>query len=424
MTGARSRLGKSLLVVQVAVSLMLLVGSGLFLRTLHNLRQVDVGFNPQNLLLFRINPSLMRFDEKRHDRPVQPAAREDRQRAGRARRRAVEPGAAVGQRQLDRHFVRGRVYPAGQRDLNNSINRLVISTNFFEMMEIPLVLGRGFTPRDNETAPKVVVINEAAAKKYFPNENPVGQRFGSSVETTDQLEIVGVLRDAKYNSVRDPAPPTMYVPYLQARAGSAVIEVRTAGDPVSVTSGVREAVRQVEPNLPMMDVSTQLEQVERRFAQEKIFAQAYTLFGGLALLVASIGLFGLMSYAVARRTNEIGIRMALGAQRGDVMRQVLVRVDDPRGDRRRNRRRRLARRRPLRLDAALRAGADRRADDRRGHGPDDRGLGAGRIPACATRVAGRSDGGAQVRLTQIPSSKSQIPRGILWEGGAKADATS
>jgi predicted permease len=221
-------------------------------------------------------------------------------------------------------FVRGRVYPTGQRDLNNGINRLVISTNFFEMMEIPIVLGRGFTPRDNETAPKIVVINEAAAKKYFPNENPVGQRFGSSVETTDQLEIVGVLRDAKYNSVRDPAPPTMYVPYLQARAGSAVIEVRTAGDPVAVTSGVREAVRQVEPNLPMMDVSTQLEQVERRFAQEKIFAQACTLFGGLALLVASIGLFGLMSYAVARRTNEIGIRMALGAQRADVMRQVLV----------------------------------------------------------------------------------------------------
>jgi predicted permease len=169
-----------------------------------------------------------------------------------------------------------------------------------------------------------VVINEAAAKKYFPNENPIGQRFGSSVETTDQLEVVGVLRDAKYNSLRDPAPPTMYVPYSQTRAGSAMIEVRTAGDPTKVTSGVREAVRQVEPNLPMMDVSTQLEQVERRFAQEKIFAQAYTLFGGLALVVASIGLFGLMSYAVARRTNEIGIRMALGAQRGHVLRQVLI----------------------------------------------------------------------------------------------------
>ena len=102
-----------------------------------------------------------------------------------------------------------------------------------------------------------------------------------------------------------------------------MIEVRTAGDPASVDGGVREAVRQVDPNLPMMDVSTQLEQVEKRFQQEKLFAQAYTLFGGLALLLAAIGLFGLMSYSVSRRTNEIGIRMALGAQRADVMRQVL-----------------------------------------------------------------------------------------------------
>jgi predicted permease len=306
------------------VSLMLLVGSGLFLRTLHNLRQVDVGFNPQNLLLFRINPSLMRFDEKRQIALYNQLLEKIGSVPGVRGVALSNPALLSGSVNSTSIYVRGRVYPAGQRDLNNSINRLVTSTNFFEMMEIPLVLGRGFTPRDNETSPKIVVINEAAAKKYFPNENPVGQRFGSSLETTDQLEIVGVLRDAKYNSVRDPAPPTMYVPYLQARAGSAVIEVRTAGDPVSVTSGVREAVRQVEPNLPMMDVSTQLEQVERRFAQEKIFAQAYTLFGGLALLVASIGLFGLMSYAVARRTNEIGIRMALGAQRGDVMRQVLV----------------------------------------------------------------------------------------------------
>ena len=324
VTGSRSRLGKSLLVVQVAVSLMLLVGAGLFLRTLHNLRHVDIGFNPQNLLLFRINPALNRYDETRqiamYNQLLERIAAVPGVQAVALSNPALLSGSVNG----TSIYVRGRVYPTGQRDLNNNINRLVVSPNFFEMMGIPVVLGRGFSPRDNETAPKVVVINEAAAKKYFPNENPVGQRYGSSVENSSQLEIIGVLRDAKYNSVREPAPPTMYVPYLQARPSSAVIEVRTAGDPVNVTSGVREAVRQIEPNLPMMDVSTQLEQVERRFAQEKIFAQAYTMFGGLALLVASIGLFGLMSYAVSRRTNEIGIRMALGAQRGAVMRQVLV----------------------------------------------------------------------------------------------------
>src|SRR5688572_26334803 len=310
VTGSRSALGKSLLVVQVAISLMLLVGAGLFLRTLHNLRQVDIGFNPQNLLLFRINPSLMRYDEKRQIAMYNQLLEKIGSVPGVRGVALSNPALLSGSVNSTSIYVRGRVYPTGKRDLNNGINRLVNSTNFSRMMEIPLVLGRGFTLRDSETAPKVVVINEAAAKKYFPNENPIGQRFGSSVENSNQLEVVGVLRDAKYNSVRDPAPPTMYVPFLQARAGSAVIEVRTAGEPAAVTGGVREAVRQVDAALPMMDVSTQLEQVEKRFQQEKLFAQAYTLFGALALLVASIGLFGLMSYSVSRRTTEIGIRMA------------------------------------------------------------------------------------------------------------------
>jgi predicted permease len=323
VSGSRSALSKSLLVVQVAISLVLLVGAGLFLRTLTNLRQVDVGFNPRNLLLFRINPQLNRYEEKRQIALYTQLLERIAAVPGVRAVALSNPALLSGGVNSTSIYVQGRVYEAGRRDLDNSINRLVISTNFFETMEIPMVLGRGFNARDNETGPKVVVINEAAAKKYFPNENPIGQHFGSSIETTNQLEIVGVLKDAKYNSVRDPAPPTMYVPYHQTRAGSAVIEVRTAADPTSVTSGVREAVRQVDATLPMMDVSTQLEQVERRFQQEKLFAQAYTLFGGLAMLVASIGLFGLMSYTVSRRTNEIGIRMALGAQGADVMRQVL-----------------------------------------------------------------------------------------------------
>ena len=115
----------------------------------------------------------------------------------------------------------------------------------------------------------------------------------------------------------------MYVPYLQANAASPSFEVRTAADPVGVMGAIREAVRRIDPNMPVMDMSTQMEQIERRFVQEKLFAQAYAVFGGLALIVASVGLFGLMSYSVARRTNEIGIRMALGAQRLDVLRLVM-----------------------------------------------------------------------------------------------------
>ena len=220
-------------------------------------------------------------------------------------------------------FVQGRPAPASLERLDNDINRLVISPNFFALMEIPLLLGRSLTEHDDAKAPKVAVINEAAVRKYFPNQNPIGARFGSSPEQSAQIEVVGVLHDVKYDSVRDSAPPTMYVPFLQNPRDFGLFEVRTAGDPAAVVGSVREVVRQIDPDLPIMDVSTQLEQVEKRFAQEKVFAQAYSLFGALALVLASIGLFGLMSYSVARRTNEIGIRMALGAQRQDVLRMVM-----------------------------------------------------------------------------------------------------
>jgi predicted permease len=191
-------------------------------------------------------------------------------------------------------------------------------------MGIPVLRGRGFTEAENTAAaPKIAVINGAAARKYFPNESPIGRRFGASPETSGQIEIVGVVRDTKYDGVREAAPPTMFVPHLQTRTFGPTFTVRTAGDPLALIGGIREAVRQIDPTLPIANVSTQMEQVEQRFLQERVFAQAYALFGGLALLLAAIGLFGLMSYSVARRTNEIGIRMALGAQARDVLTLVM-----------------------------------------------------------------------------------------------------
>ena len=179
------------------------------------------------------------------------------------------------------------------------------------------------TERDNEQAPKVVLINSAAARQYFPDGNPIGQRFGTSRDDSGQLEVVGVLGDAKYGSVREDAPPTMFVPYRQTAMPSAMFEVRTAGDPQLAVGAIREAVRQVDPNLPLMDISTQAEQIERRFLQERAIAEAAAVFGLLATLLAAIGLFGLMSYNVARRTHEIGVRMALGARQEDVMGLVM-----------------------------------------------------------------------------------------------------
>jgi predicted permease len=328
VVASRSLLSKSLLVVQVAISLVLLIGAGLFLRTLTNLRNVDVGFDPQNLVLFRVNPQLNRYDEQRIGRLYQDMM--DRlSTIGGVRAVALSnPALLSGSVNSTSLFVQGRTYAQGQQD---SINRLIASPNFFQVMGMPLLLGRSFTDGENNlTAPKVAIINDAAARKYFPNQNPIGQRIGTSVETSNQMEIIGVLRDAKYNSVRDEAPPTMYIPHLQTRTIAPTFAVRTAGDPLSAVGAIRDTVRAIDPNVPMTDVATQMEQVERRFVQEKTFAQAYTLFGALSLILAAVGLFGVMSYAVARRTSEIGIRIALGAQRhqvlGATMRESLVLV--------------------------------------------------------------------------------------------------
>src|SRR5262249_52524354 len=157
-------------------------------------------------------------------------------------------------------------YTRGQRD---TISGMIVSPSFFDTMEMPRVAGRLLTERDAPGAPEVVVINEAAARKFFPNEPAVRRRLGSSADARRAREIVGVLRDAKYNNLRDAAVPTMYSPYLQRPQGSATFEIRTAGDPLASVAAARDAVRRVDPNIPLINVTTQIEEVERRFTQEK-----------------------------------------------------------------------------------------------------------------------------------------------------------
>jgi len=330
LIGSRRLLSKSLLVAQVALSLVLLVGAGLFLRTLHNLRDVNIGFDPSNLALFAINPQLSGYDQPRA--LVLYGQVLDRLRAIPGVRAAAlsQPPLLSGSENTTNIYVQGRTYVPGQRDRDNEIYRVVVSPGFFETMAMPVAEGRGFSDRDVAAAPPVVMINEAAVRRYFPDAHPIGQRFGSTMEESGKLEIVGIVRDAKYNRLREGAPPTMYVPYQQNRTFGPTFEVRTAGDPGAVIGPIRETMRQIDPNLPLTNVSTQLEQIERRLLQERAFAQALSWFGLLALVLAAIGLFGLMSYGVARRTNEIGIRMALGAQRlnvlGLIMRESMILV--------------------------------------------------------------------------------------------------
>ena len=315
-----SRLGKSLVVAQVTISLVLLVGAGLFLRTVQNLRRVDIGFNPHNVLLFQINPALNGYEAEKRNPLYDHIGARLRSIGGVRAVAWSNPSLMSGRRFSSSIYIQGRTYPQGQGDPISGVN---VSPSFFDTMEIPLAAGRGFTERDTKNAPSVAVINEAAARLYFPNETALGRRFGQTRRESGQIEIVGIVRDAKYNNVREAVPPTMYTPYQQGYSGSVTFEVRTAGDPLAAIPAVREAVRAVDPNVPIINLTTQQAEVERRFQQERLFAQAGTVFGGLALLVASVGLFGLMSYSVARRTNEIGIRMALGAGRADVLQLVM-----------------------------------------------------------------------------------------------------
>jgi predicted permease len=312
---SRSRLGRSLVVVQVAVSLVLLIGAGLFVQTVRNLTAVDPGFDPSSILLFRVTPTPAAYA-----RTALPGLY-DRI----ADRIAALPGVrSVGFSQntlLSGFQSMTTVFSAGER--HGSVYRLVVSPTFFDTLGIPLLTGRMLSARDDGAAPKVALINRAAARAFFQTDSPLGRRFGYSLEDDAASEIVGVVGDVKYSDLRADAPPTIYLPQAQNPQPRINFEVRTAGAPASVIAEVREVLRNIDPNLPMTSVTTQTDAIGGGIASERALASTYSFFGVLATFVAAVGLFGLVSYGIAQRTNEIGVRMALGARSGRVLRLVM-----------------------------------------------------------------------------------------------------
>jgi predicted permease len=317
---ARSWLSKGLVVAQVAMSLVLLTGAGLFVRTLRNLNQIDSGFNRENLLLFRIDPRLSGYEAARLANLYQQMNERIAALPG-IRAVTFSEHAPMFGNSVTSIDVPGYTPRAGER---MRASTLAVAPNFLAAMEIPLLMGRDLTPQDNQQTSKVAVVNQALAERFFPNQNPLGRHIFVNDSELSDIEVVGVARNAKYNGMRIAPMPQIYLPYLQAGPQWRIsFSVRTVGDPITATAAIRQAVQSIDRNLPLFRITTLKELIARLFAQERLFASLSSFFGLLALALVCIGLYGVMSYTVTRRTHEIGVRMALGARSGDVLQMVL-----------------------------------------------------------------------------------------------------
>jgi putative ABC transport system permease protein len=328
--GPRRRVSRTLVMAQIGLSLMLLIGAGLLVRSLYNLRGVDLGFKPEQVVVFQVahRPST------RDRAAVAQMLRDVRQRISEipgVRSASLSTVVLFSGTEWRALLNIPGYQPATDEEVwARTVN---VSPGYFETVGMTLLAGRAIDARDTAGAPRVAVVNDTLARKFFPGV-PAGQVLGKTMTQAINLpsgpgqsgpiEIVGIVRDAGFNDVREAARPLMYEPYLQHPGGLRGIEVRTTEPIAAVAEAVRRTLMQVAPDAMIRHVRTLEEQVDRTIGPERLIAHLCAAFGGLALLLAGIGLYGVMAYSVAHRTGEIGIRMALGATGGRVLRLMLV----------------------------------------------------------------------------------------------------